>query len=342
MHTISKFYGHSLLAMSAGPLETAVNAAFGVERLGEYILADQRRRQVWHLWLHAHAQPCLEEDGSYLLHAKSSALLREALGWMGFDGTCPGLLKALGKLGHSALEKATYRNLCDILYDGAPGSKTIMHQEFLTGEVVNALHQLPNALRQKMIAEWAHENFADVEKLAFVLNRRPDLVSHAQKCLSKPASHVLYKLEEKASCGNHQAGFPIVWEGNEIIRPVKNPEELSALASVMNNCLDNYCERLSSGSFMLFVLVGRYPVAIIFERMAGVGWIMDEFRGPSNRAPTRSEYRKAYKGFTERGDFFLPSEHCSFQPTHHIDYAIEDVQRRVERDAEPRRLVVDG
>jgi len=82
----------TLVHEAAGPLYTAVKSAFGSKHISKYMLANNRRRQVWHFWLTAHQTDRLSLAGQHLLHTKSKVLLSEALESYGFSKECHGLL----------------------------------------------------------------------------------------------------------------------------------------------------------------------------------------------------------------------------------------------------------
>lgn len=324
MELKSKSNNTSLFQLVAGPLLNEVEAAFRQGRQAEYLLATNVRRQVWHFWLCACGTE-RHDIAPHLIYTKSKVLLVEALDSMGIEGTCPGLLNALGKLGQFALFKETYQKLVEIILEGGRGSKFVMHQDILTAEVLDRLHLLPDALRREKIVTGKEVTTESLEKIAFFLKRGLNPGPLINQAELGDVRNILAMMHAQARNCPSNGRLPIAWGGNNTIQPVCSTDELIRLAAKMNNCLDRYWDDLYTGVKALFVLAGGAPVAICFEKIAGIGWELEQVRGPENRLPTRSEYQRIRQGFRSRPDFFIPKEHVAGKLTWQIDYANNDM-----------------
>jgi hypothetical protein len=325
MELLPQSQHETLFQLVAGPLLHEVQTAFGHERQAEYLLASNLRRQVWHFWLHACVAEPAQDVAQHLIYTKSKILIAEALDSMGINKPCPGILHALGKLGQFALTKETYQNLLEILVEGGRGAKSIMHQGVLTAEMIDRLHLLPDPLRREKIAFGEDVNIAHLERISFILKRRPSLISCIDHADIGDARRILSNLFDEVRKYPHSGRFPIVWKGNNRVRPVGSSNELERLAAEMNNCLISYWDDLQTGQKSLFVLVGRAPLAISFARLPGLGWELEQVRGSENRLPTRHEYQRIRQGFSSRPEFFIPKENLVRTLLSQAHYAIDDM-----------------
>lgn len=299
----------NLFQLAAGPLLNEVQTAFGHSRQVDYLLASNVRRQVWHFWLNARSAELSRDVASHLMCTKSKALIIEALERMGRDDVCPGLLGALGKLGPFALSKKTYQHLCEILLERGKGAKIIMHRDALTSQLIDRLHMLPDPMRRVGIVVGDHVDVEELERLAFILQRQPDLMSHVENTELGDVGSIVGMLIDQVQNRPQNGRLPLVWKGNGDIRPVLSSSELKRLAVEMNNCLESCWSKLHRGELSLFVLIGEVPVAICFGKLDGLGWQLEQVRGPGNRLPTRAEYQRIRHAFASRPDFFIPKEH---------------------------------
>lgn len=240
MEPTTKSKQKTLFQLVAGPLMHEVQTTFVNERQATYLLASNLRRQVWHLWLYACGAELAQDVAQHLICTKSKTLVAEALDSLGIDDACPGMLNALGKLGQFALAKAIYQNLCDILGEGGRGAKFIMHQDVLTPEILDRLHLLPDALRREEIVFAEGVDIGDLQQIAFILRRRPSLISQFDQPHIGDARRILSILFEQVRKCPQGESLPIVWEGNNTVRPVGSTQELEQLASKMREMRESW------------------------------------------------------------------------------------------------------
>lgn len=267
----------------AGPLSQRVYRVWQGPALAEYVLASNRRRQVWHACL-SHLSPALDDAQGRALYplftaCKDRELLNRAL------GDCPaGLIKALGKLGPRALQPVSYVCLARIMR-GRHGARTVAHLPRLNQAQIARLAQLPDGFRRPAIIAALRDRYDGrrlPELLEAVTRLRPDVPTErlgrdlAQAADAEAMTRHLIKLLEARPFPPPPLTIP------PPMRALESAEAVADAAERFRNCARNYLRDVQERQLYFYEWQGEGP-ALISLRIHGLrGWVIDEVQGPGN------------------------------------------------------------
>jgi hypothetical protein len=126
---------NTALSLVAGNLTDRIAKIWQRHRIHDYLLAPDKRRQVWHRWLSSQldiAHP--EQAYHFLAQVRSKDILADVY------GCCPsGLISALGKFGARATRTEFYACLHGLLAKGGPLARHVHHLKQISDKTIVAL-----------------------------------------------------------------------------------------------------------------------------------------------------------------------------------------------------------
>lgn len=287
-----------LINYIAGEFAPSISTIWEGGELSEYLMATIAQRHVWHAVLAApnHVLPPLVNMRSWLMKSKLKDLLRVAF------GTCPpGMVHLLSNLDPRAESAEFYRAVHLALSRGDVLSRILQHSRTVDPRMVFGIAYLPTDRITEKIAGYALRRGVtdfDLEELSWLGRRIGDFDQSGVvlDAISKSSNPLMAMRKAIASLT-----FPNPpWRVKELL-PIETAGELSSIARQLDNCLADHdqfyssCVDVQAGVAYYFRTPGDDYLLVKFSKFAGLGWYLDECRGPKNRRPTVEEIDRIAK-----------------------------------------------
>ncbi|TIV19501.1 MAG: hypothetical protein E5V95_08460 [Mesorhizobium sp.] len=277
----------SIIALLARDDSPRVLSIWQNERVCEYLLAPDSRRQAWHAWLAfpGAATNDVTETYRFLTFAKSRQILTDAF------GSCPaGMVSALGKFGPFARPKHAYSALYKMLTAGGPlANHACQSAKINDDDLVVMASAVGLPAPERVIRALLKCNIparAMVELLWAVSRLTPE---HDERQLvqcvvqGRQPEAILAKLLSLTP-------FPEPpFERAGLLVPITTADQLRKIGQRLNNCLRKPGEELAaavasvlSGQRYFYSWEGENPALLAFARCGSAGWILAEHSGPAN------------------------------------------------------------
>ena len=263
--------------------------------MGEYLLATDARRHVWHSWLSTKQDRTLStEVKDFLRFSKSKTIISH-----GF-GTCPaGYLSALKKCGLSAQEPIFYTSLFEMLFRGGSLAKLIHHSKGFDIETVTSLTSIPSddfsaeVLAILIRASVDPDRLCGAVWLAQMVREAmgTEMVARTLGSTSNPL-RALQKLLLQLPLPSPPRAF------HAPLFPVTEAGEVRALSQRFRNCLrdiDQLAEiifSIQAGRQYLYRWDGEEPALILMSRFGLNGWVIEEVGGIENRRVSQQSQKQ--------------------------------------------------
>lgn len=293
-----------LIQYIAGEFTPSILAIWSERDLGEYLMATSAQRHVWHAVLSAsnHALPPMEERRDWLTQSKRKDLLRVAF------GACPpGMVRLLSKLTPRAESADFYRAVHSALSRGDVLTRILQHAHTIDRRIVLGVANLPTDRIAVQMASYALRRGIldlDIEELSWLGRRIADFEQSGEvlDAISR-SSNPLRALRNAIV----NLPFPDApWTVQSLV-PINSAAELSGIALKLDNCLTDHdqfyssCVDVHAGIAYYFRTPGDDHLLVKFSKFAGLGWYLDECRGPRNRRPTMQESDNLTKAVSHLG-----------------------------------------
>lgn len=276
---------NSALSILSGPFYDSVRLIWS-DRISEYFLATDARRQVWHSWITARQGETFSTGiRDFLSLAKSKDIVSD-----GF-GMCPvGFLSALKRSGATARQPIFYRNLFEMLTRGGSLAKLIYHCREFNIEAVTELSSIPSDEFSTQVLAILIRASVEPDRLCGAvwlsqMLRGPmgaDVVIGTLGRTSNPI-RALQSLLLQLPLPAPPRTF------SSPLFPVKDAEEIRVLSRQFRNCLRNIDQlseiifSIQSGRQYLYRWDGEEAALILLTKFGPNGWVIEEARGIENR-----------------------------------------------------------
>lgn len=276
----------------AGDFSPAVTQVWEPPDVFEYLMASAARRHVWHAVFSARQSDArsFSDIRKSLTENKGKDLIRKAY------GSCPpGMIRLLSKLGHRAESSDFYRAAHSALSRGDILTRILQHEKSIDPRMVYGIAYLPTDRITVRIASYALRrgvSDVDIEELSWLGRRIAayDPSGEILDTISKSRNPITALRKAIANLP-----FPAAPWAASGIAPIQSAEELSNVARRLGNCLTDHdqfyssCVDVHAGIAYYFRTPGNDHLLVKFSKFAGLGWYLDECRGPRNRRPTMQE-----------------------------------------------------
>lgn len=253
-----------------------------------FLVSSDVRRHVWFSWL---TQQTNASDLGPHLRSKLASLKSRDLIADAFGATPVGYLRALGKIGSTALAADFYPALSRVLTAGGDAAKYIYHARSLTyDEVIGFDQVLGKASAEAVVKLVRAEGVTPLalKQLVWLIKRLDSVLDYTVAAQVLTSATPLALLQDHISNGR----FPNApFSDDKNWRAVRTPKQLREVGHRYRNCLQDadklYTTSLNiqNGRMYLYEWVGLHGTYLLsFVRFGQFGWVMREARSTRNLA----------------------------------------------------------
>jgi hypothetical protein len=295
----------SALELVAGPFRDAIAKIWIDQDIGEYLLADNSRRHLWHACLSSgHGTFSSDRGDAAMIYDRFKTWKGKNLIIQAYGCKPRGLIQVLSRLGAPPRSPEIYRSLVSIMETEGCAAKMLMHAQKPSDAAISTLERLPKTVGWKTLRAlypMIDEVPEDLALFLWTVERAKTLWPNFSK------SEILGSPKPIAAFRRFLETLDFAeppWRGTAILQPIRSGTELAAAAVKFDNCLadryDNY-ELYSAlnDTHCFYEWHGEEKALVELVRFNNIGWFARAALGISNATLSQRTRDQIVEAFSE-------------------------------------------